>query len=49
MPDDELFALAGKKQLSANLDAQVRRMLKDPKTKALTENFALQWLQARGA
>ncbi len=47
MPDDELFTLAGKKQLSANLDAQVRRMLKDPKAKALTENFALQWLQLR--
>lgn len=47
MPDDELFDLAGKKQLTANLDAQVRRMLKDPKAKALTENFALQWLQLR--
>lgn len=47
MPDDELFDLASKKQLSANLDAQVRRMLKDPKAIALTENFALQWLQLR--
>jgi mono/diheme cytochrome c family protein len=47
MPDDELFDLAAKKQLTANLDAQVRRMLKDPKGKALTENFALQWLQLR--
>jgi mono/diheme cytochrome c family protein len=47
MPDDELFDLAAKKQLSANLDAQVRRMLKDPKAGALTENFALQWLQLR--
>jgi hypothetical protein len=47
MPDDELFELAGKKQLTANLEAQVRRMLKDPKAKALTENFALQWLQLR--
>ena len=47
MPDDELFALAGKNQLVANLDAQVRRMLKDPKAKALTENFAMQWLQLR--
>ena len=47
MPDEELFALAGKKQLTANLDAQVRRMLKDPKAKALVENFALQWLQLR--
>jgi hypothetical protein len=31
----------------ANLDAQVRRMLKDPKSAALTENFAMQWLQLR--
>ncbi len=47
MPDDELFDLAAKKQLSANLDKQVRRMLKDPKSKALVENFAMQWLQLR--
>ncbi len=47
MPDDELFALAGKGQLRANLDAQVRRMLKDPKSSALVENFAGQWLQLR--
>ncbi|MBI3878730.1 MAG: DUF1587 domain-containing protein, partial [Verrucomicrobia bacterium] len=31
MPDEELFALAAKKELGKNLDAQVRRMLKDPK------------------
>jgi hypothetical protein len=47
MPDDELFDLASKKQLTANLDAQVRRMLKDPKAKALVDNFAMQWLQLR--
>jgi hypothetical protein len=47
MPDDELFTLAAKKELSANLEVQVKRMLKDPKSKALTENFALQWLQLR--
>ena len=45
MPDQELFDLAAKKQLSANLEAQVRRMLKDPKAAALTDNFAMQWLQ----
>ena len=27
MPDRELFDLAAKKQLAANLDAQVKRML----------------------
>ncbi len=47
MPDEELLALAAKKQLSANLDAQARRMLADPKASALVENFALQWLQVK--
>jgi hypothetical protein len=45
LPDDELFKLAGDKKLSANLEAQVRRMLKDPRSKALVDNFALQWLR----
>ncbi len=49
MPDDELLDLAIKGQLRAgkNLDAQVSRMLKDPKSKEFTENFAGQWLQTR--
>jgi hypothetical protein len=47
MPDDELSGRAAKKQLSNNLDAQVRRLLRDPKSSTLTENFALQWLQLR--
>ena len=47
MPDDELFAMAEQGKLRANLDAQVRRMLKDPKSSALVENFAGQWLQLR--
>lgn len=47
MPDDELLTLAGKKQLTANLDAQVKRMLADPRSSALVENFALQWLQLK--
>jgi hypothetical protein len=45
MPDQELFDLAAKKQLSANIDAQVKRMLKDPKASALVDNFVMQWLQ----
>ena len=45
MPDEELFALAEKNQLTANLDAQVKRMLADPKSSSLVKNFALQWLQ----
>lgn len=47
MPDEELFTLAAKNQLSANLEAQVRRMLKDPRSSALVDNFAMQWLQLR--
>jgi hypothetical protein len=47
MPDGELFHLAGKKTLRDNLESQVRRMLEDPRARALTENFAGQWLQLR--
>ncbi len=47
MPDEELFALAERGQLRKNLEAQVRRMMKSPKSKALVENFAGQWLQLR--
>ncbi len=48
MPDDELFSLAATNQLRAQQEAQVRRMLKDPKARALTENFAEQWLHLGG-
>ncbi len=47
MPDEELFTQAAKGTLRKNLEAQVRRMLKDPKSGALVENFAGQWLQTR--
>ena len=47
MPDDELFALAAKGELRKNLDAQVKRMLKDPKSAAFVKNFAGQWLTLR--
>jgi hypothetical protein len=47
MPDQELFDLAAKGQLRANLEAQTRRMLKDPKSDAFIENFAGQWLTIR--
>ena len=47
MPDDELFAQAGRKTLRKNLEAQVRRMMKDPKARALVDNFGSQWLQIR--
>jgi mono/diheme cytochrome c family protein len=49
MPDDELLGLAETKRLSvpAVLDAQVKRMLADPRASALAENFAGQWLEVR--
>lgn len=47
MPDEELFSLAERGQLRKNLETQVRRMMKSPKSKALVENFAGQWLQLR--
>ena len=45
MPDVELLALAEKKQLTANLASQVKRMLADPKASELARNFGTQWLQ----
>jgi hypothetical protein len=47
MPDDELRNHAVKGTLRKNLDAQVQRMLRDPRAIALTDNFAGQWLQTR--
>ena len=47
MPDEELFAQARAGTLRRNLDRQVLRLLKDPKSRALVDNFAGQWLQLR--
>ncbi len=49
MPDEELFKQAKKKKLHDPkiLDEQVRRMIADPKSRALAENFATQWLGVR--
>ena len=49
MPDAELLRLAGEHRLRkpAVLEAQVHRMLRDEKSRALVENFAGQWLQFR--
>jgi hypothetical protein len=44
-PDDELLRLAAKRKLVGSLDAQIQRMLKDPRASALVDNFAVQWLQ----
>ncbi|WP_051670284.1 DUF1592 domain-containing protein [Bryobacter aggregatus] len=49
MPDEELLKLAeqGKLRDAATVDAQVKRMLNDPKSAALAANFAGQWLETR--
>lgn len=49
MPDATLFELAEEDRLHEPevLEAQVRRMLADPKSVALVDNFASQWLQIR--
>ncbi|HWL62422.1 MAG TPA: DUF1592 domain-containing protein [Steroidobacteraceae bacterium] len=49
IPDDELLDLAARKRLNRPevLEAQVRRMLADPRADALVDNFAGQWLFLR--
>ena len=49
IPDDTLLTLAsqGKLNQPSVLEAQVRRMLEDPKSRALVDNFASQWLLLR--
>jgi hypothetical protein len=49
IPDDELLRAAGAGELRrpAAVARQVRRMLANPKARALTDNFAGQWLYLR--
>jgi mono/diheme cytochrome c family protein len=49
IPDDTLLTLATQGRLGqpAVLEQQVRRMLEDPKSRALVDNFASQWLLLR--
>jgi hypothetical protein len=49
IPDDTLLDLAIAGQLSdpAVLERETRRMLADPKSKALIDNFAAQWMHLR--
>lgn len=49
MPDDELLELAARGDLRRPdvLEGQVRRMLRDPRSRSLVENFAGQWLHLR--
>jgi hypothetical protein len=47
MPDETLMLEASRGTLRENLRHQVVRMLEDPKSEALIENFTGQWLQLR--
>jgi Protein of unknown function (DUF1592)/Protein of unknown function (DUF1588)/Protein of unknown function (DUF1587)/Protein of unknown function (DUF1585)/Protein of unknown function (DUF1595) len=49
IPDEELLAVASARKLHdpAVLRTQTLRMLRDPKSQALLDNFAGQWLQLR--
>jgi mono/diheme cytochrome c family protein len=49
IPDEQLITVAsqGKLKDPVAFDQQVRRMMKDPRSKALVENFAGQWLFLR--
>jgi hypothetical protein len=49
VPDEELLreAVRGQLHTPSVLQKQVRRMLADPKARALVDNFAGQWLQLR--
>ena len=51
IPDEQLLTLASRGRLSqpAVLEQQVRRMLADPRSRALVDNFAGQWLTMRKA
>ena len=50
VPDEELLQLADSSSIydEVVLRAQVRRMLADPRSRAIGENFGLQWLGLRG-
>jgi hypothetical protein len=49
IPDDELLRVAeqGRLDQPATLQAQVERMLRDPRSRALVDSFATQWLRLR--
>ena len=49
LPDEQLLAAAENGELGSpeGLEQQVRRMLADPRSKSLIDNFAAQWLHLR--
>jgi mono/diheme cytochrome c family protein len=46
-PDDTLLEMAESGRLADDLAGEVRRMLADPRSAALVDGFAMQWLQLR--
>jgi len=46
-PDDRLLDLADRNQLRAQLPAETRRLLADPRAQRFVQNFAGQWLEVR--
>lgn len=48
VPDEELLALAERGELRRQFEPQVRRLLQSPKSRALVDHFASQWLEIRG-
>lgn len=47
MPDEQLMRLADRGGLRPTISGEVQRMLKDPRSDALIENFVGQWLSLR--
>jgi hypothetical protein len=51
MPDESLLAAAGRGELAqpAQVEAQARRMLADPRARSMTHHFHAQWFNTRNA
>ena len=49
VPDEQLLNLASRNELSKgeNLNKEINRMLTDPRSEALVDNFAAEWLRLR--
>src|SRR6185503_3135287 len=43
-PDERLLALAAKNKLHESLDAEIERMIRDPRFEQFTQEFVSQWL-----
>lgn len=47
MPDDRLMDLAGRGELRKNLDGEIDRLIRDPRSQQFVSNFTGQWLRLR--